>query len=415
VTTYATDHGASATDTNSATMGIGKRGRPVLLSGNSYTIAQREVARSKVADCRKRARLAMEQRERTQFQCTESELEWVLKSFPDEADPGPLNPCEIFKCVDLKDESVAPVLPPDVRELRPQSKQFVSTGSTIDSQRQAYWREWHRLKRLHQEKRRRYVPSFFHQRLLPTTRIISVAEVRSRGDSLQMIFEEHDGSSNSVYVAFAPAAADAVADFGKICVGQKHVRHGGGDGGTMVAWGDHVPIAQRQGKQPKVDPFANSRGKNKKSKALLEGAMPAAIAVSTAVKEMLPVVADDFRHARATFPAVKECYGGADVLSEQFANSVDLYNAAHIDFDRVCYTQWAETKVGNAKNWFLLFPNVLPMGLAVELTHGVGVSWVGEFHPHCTPVTNKCPDNHTYGFWMGVKNNIRKEYNTYPF
>jgi hypothetical protein len=33
--------------------------------------------------------------------------------------------------------------------------------------------------------------------------------------------------------------------------------------------------------------------------------------------------------------------------------------------------------------WYLLFPDV---GLAIELAHGVGVSWDGRVHRHCTAV-----------------------------
>ena len=53
---------------------------------------------------------------------------------------------------------------------------------------------------------------------------------------------------------------------------------------------------------------------------------------------------------------------------------------------------WTETIPGAAKNWYFVMPNVVGVdkagnnfhGLAVKLTHGVAISWVGRVLRHCT-------------------------------
>jgi hypothetical protein len=49
--------------------------------------------------------------------------------------------------------------------------------------------------------------------------------------------------------------------------------------------------------------------------------------------------------------------------------------------------------------WYLLFPDV---GLAIELAHGVGVSWDGRVHRHCTAVPRHvAPRDHLYALFLG--------------
>ena len=48
--------------------------------------------------------------------------------------------------------------------------------------------------------------------------------------------------------------------------------------------------------------------------------------------------------------------------------------------------------------WYLLFPDV---GLAIELAHGVGVSWDGRVHRHCTAVPRHvAPRDHLYSLFL---------------
>jgi hypothetical protein len=386
-----------------------QRGRPLLIERD----VSHDYVRQRVALCRERKRAAV-----VDLTLNESELQWVMdncaeaavaEGWEEEEDDDDVvsipDPVETFDCVDRLDPAVAPCAPPDVHRV---NGRMVSTGKSVEAQRCAYWRQFERHRKAGTLPRRFYVPQFFHRTLLPLCRIVSVQELRKTG-KVFCKFREADGDTNEIRISFSAEAADAVAKFGNTsCVGKNHVRGKGGDGGTMVAWGDHVH-GKRLGNTHRVVPFANSRTETPFTAAARE----AAVAVCDQIDRNLPDLAEEFRVGRAAFPPVRELLGGEKVLSEQYANSVDLYNAAHLDFERVCFVQWAEDVVGDAKNWYLLFPNVAPAGLAVELTHGVGVSWVGELHPHCTPITKISDNNHTYGFWLGVKNDMFNEYNKY--
>jgi hypothetical protein len=64
---------------------------------------------------------------------------------------------------------------------------------------------------------------------------------------------------------------------------------------------------------------------------------------------------------------------------------------------------WTETIPGNAQRWYFVLPNVFGKrldgttyeGVAVELTHGVSVSWDGRWIKHCSFFSekNKSPGN----------------------
>jgi hypothetical protein len=387
-----------------------RQGRPRLVAPDRYVEQERSEARRRMASLRKR-RQATSVSSGPVMALTDDEIEWVLANFC--ADKGQLESTDdslgsdvaqtTFDCVDRWDRDVAPCAPPDVREV---GNCFHPTGATLMEQRRAYWKAKDALAALGQTKKRQYVPGF-HYLELPSSCVVISAEQVQRLGRVTLNFVEADGSSNMVRVAFDTCAADAVALFGRSdCVGKNHVRGKQRDGGTMVAWGDHVWGERTEGVH-RVIPFANSREETK----FTASARSAAIAVSAAIKRNLPDVAEDFRRARRIFPRVRDLIGGDLVVAEQWANSVDLFNTAHIDWERVCFVQWAEDRPGQSKNWFLLFPNVRPGGLAVQLGHGIGVSWVGELHPHCTPITNVGDNNHTYGMWTGVKNDMWNEYN----
>jgi hypothetical protein len=317
-------------------------------------------------------------------------------------------------CVRFWDKDVAPCLPPDIQLVGKGKQIQISTG--LKKRREFYWRAMAALQKSSRGrvKDRLYIPGLLYREIASATRVISAAEVCANGDSFTINFVEADGSVNAVRVLFDRSAADAVAAFGPKCVGISQVRVE--DVGSMVAWGSHYDkYGKRKRGVSRIQPFAfwepHSGEQKAKQLEFMNAARPAAVAISKAVRQKAPALAKEFDLARARFPPVREVLGGAELLAEQWANSVDLANCGHIDYERVCYVQWAEDKPGTAKNWFLLFPNVSPCGLAVELTHGVGVSWVGEVHPHCTPLTNLGPHNHTYGMWTGVKNDMWNEYN----
>ena len=90
-----------------------------------------------------------------------------------------------------------------------------------------------------------------------------------------------------------------------------------------------------------------------------------------------------------------------------WAASVDLYNESHLDSGdgERCWAIWTRAHPqpparGQAGlMWYLLFPDV---GLAIELAHGVGVSWDGRVHRHCTAVPRHvAPRDHLYALFLG--------------
>jgi hypothetical protein len=90
--------------------------------------------------------------------------------------------------------------------------------------------------------------------------------------------------------------------------------------------------------------------------------------------------------------------------------SSNLGNATHYDVGdgSVGYSIWVETKQDTASNWYFVLPNVLIRyngqtynGLAIQLFHGVAISWDGRVIRHGTSITNPgCNSNECFGwFW----------------
>ncbi|MGV2339259.1 MAG UNVERIFIED_CONTAM: hypothetical protein LVR18_36355 [Planctomycetaceae bacterium] len=77
---------------------------------------------------------------------------------------------------------------------------------------------------------------------------------------------------------------------------------------------------------------------------------------------------------------------------------------------------WTETIPGNAQRWYFVLPNVFGKrldgttyeGVAVELTHGVSVSWDGRWIKHCSFFSekNKSPGNVCAGTFCGTKSHL---------
>ena len=98
--------------------------------------------------------------------------------------------------------------------------------------------------------------------------------------------------------------------------------------------------------------------------------------------------------------------------------SCDLSKASHFDI-RVAdpgFAVWTETVPGAAKNWFFVLHNVYGVetrgsnhrrqfaGVAIRLTHGVGISWDGRRIRHCTSIFDPgVPENHVFGTFCAPK------------
>jgi hypothetical protein len=109
--------------------------------------------------------------------------------------------------------------------------------------------------------------------------------------------------------------------------------------------------------------------------------------------------------------------------------SVDLGNASHYDVHDASqgYSVWTEEFPGRGTNWYFVMPNLHGRqpdgrafsGLAVQLTHGVAISWDGRVIRHCTSLSqpdgpavdtvcegSKCGMNHLYGTFTSAKERV---------
>ena len=69
-------------------------------------------------------------------------------------------------------------------------------------------------------------------------------------------------------------------------------------------------------------------------------------------------------------------------LVSSIVQSVDLLNAAHVDYnDNGCsISTWTENHIGCATGWYFIMPNVTTdgsKGIVIALRHGVSISWDG--------------------------------------
>ena len=95
-------------------------------------------------------------------------------------------------------------------------------------------------------------------------------------------------------------------------------------------------------------------------------------------------------------------------LVSSIVQSVDLLNAAHVDYnDNVCsISTWTENHIGCATGWYFIMPNVTTdgsKGIVIALRHGVSISWDGSKIFHCSSIGNTGADNHVYGTFFGNK------------
>ena len=128
--------------------------------------------------------------------------------------------------------------------------------------------------------------------------------------------------------------------------------------------------------------------------------------------------------------------GGVDGITANLDFSVDLGNASHKDTSDggPGISIWAEKVKGKARNWYMVFPNVLVKslwvynkggvwveskqthdyeGLAIKLSDGVCILWNGRVIRHCTSYTEVGEDNHTYGAFFGPKGEVMRNAGVY--
>ena len=99
--------------------------------------------------------------------------------------------------------------------------------------------------------------------------------------------------------------------------------------------------------------------------------------------------------------------------------SSNLCNSAHYDINdaNTGFAVWTETIPGNkSQRWYFVLPNVFGKrhdgttyeGVAIELEHGVAISWDGRRIKHCSFYieNTKSPSNFLYGTFCGTKYNL---------
>jgi hypothetical protein len=83
-------------------------------------------------------------------------------------------------------------------------------------------------------------------------------------------------------------------------------------------------------------------------------------------------------------------------ISCKFFSTINFANELHHDPDdlSVTFAYWAERYPGTARNWYLVYPNMIVhkdgieyKGLRIELCDGAGVEWDGQIMKHCTTVS----------------------------
>ena len=104
--------------------------------------------------------------------------------------------------------------------------------------------------------------------------------------------------------------------------------------------------------------------------------------------------------------------GGAFAAMPTVIISEDLGNATHIDDQDIGHScsLWFEKRVGNAQNWYLIFPHVIIndgekeyCGLAIQLFHGCFVSWEGSKLRHNSTIVRPGDDNHAHSIFFALK------------
>lgn len=101
--------------------------------------------------------------------------------------------------------------------------------------------------------------------------------------------------------------------------------------------------------------------------------------------------------------------------------SLNLHNSAHYDVNdaSVGFAVWTESKPGYSDGWYFVLPNVYgshPLypestfeGIAIQLSHGVAISWDGRRIKHCTAAGKRDPNNNIYGSFCTAKSNLIKQ------
>jgi hypothetical protein len=83
-------------------------------------------------------------------------------------------------------------------------------------------------------------------------------------------------------------------------------------------------------------------------------------------------------------------------ISCKFFSTINFANELHYDPDdlSVTFAHWVERYPGTARNWYLVFPNMIVhkdgieyKGLQIELCEGACVEWDGRIMKHCTTVS----------------------------
>jgi hypothetical protein len=103
---------------------------------------------------------------------------------------------------------------------------------------------------------------------------------------------------------------------------------------------------------------------------------------------------DDHKTLSVNTPCPK--LGSHFGISCKFFSTINFANEFHYDPDdlSVTFAYWVERYPGTARNWYLVFPNMIVhkdgieyKGLRIELCDGACVEWDGRIMKHCTTVS----------------------------
>lgn len=308
---------------------------------------------------------------------------------------------QIQRCIQFDDDHPdAPLLPPD---------RFSSHQDTSSIQkRKERYRECLQTSATNRSRCRKYVRSTLHYEIAGNQ--IYVIDQRQVGD-ITLYVSHHDPNGrpvNSTCVHITSAInhldlMECLDTVGKVMLTgslRGNCRASTGDCGSMYALGTMRSTAGEE-YQPVVmerEPFAR----------YLPGLCRLAASFAS---DKFPSVLHAIRQTEKVggFCPLPQM-GGKDGISVSMDVSIDLGNASHYDVGDCSqgFSIWTEQIVGDAKNWFFVLPNIQVHdaektydGVAIQLFHGVAISWDGRLIRHGTSKTDLGnAGNHTHGwFW----------------
>lgn len=306
-------------------------------------------------------------------------------------------PVTVFNASQVMDaDESAPLLPPDYYDNADLGQDRRVDCNDADQSRNLY--KFLKTQNKSCRRQREFVFGALYKNLIGNNYAVINCS-RGRGKRVDLHVEIEDGSGTKTTVTILNASGckemlDSVVGLGSSLGTSGNARKNVGDHGEM--WGLGYRNKQRREKyviteQSKVKRAMRSVCRN----------------VERHLVDKLPDSFQSIQKAEedAECPPLEEM-GGSFGLGSVIMISRNLGNSSHLDvFDKsLSVAVWAEERVGSARNWYFVLPNMKlngKMGVVVKLFHGCVISWDGTLVKHCTSITETGSGNNVYGCMFG--------------